>query len=104
MASWAAVVVFSTPSDDVENAFASSDDAAPTPVFSEVISSAYSLLPTSSAVAVIPAFAPLIADTTDESDPSPTDTFWAVIDPTLRPPDRSAVMVPPVPEFNVTEV
>src|ERR1700742_861090 len=104
MASCAAVVVLSTPSDDVENALASSDDAAPTPVFSDVISSAYSLLPTSSAVAVMPAFAPLIADTTDDSDPSPTDTFCAVIEPTLSPPDSSAVIVPPVPEFKETDV
>ena len=73
-------------------------------MFSDVTSSAYSLLPTSSAVAVTPAFAPLIAETTDESEPSPTDTFWAVIDPTLRPPESSAVIVPPVPEFSVTDV
>ena len=59
-------------------------------------------MPTWRAVAVTPAFAPFMALTTEARDPLPTETFCAVIVPTLRGPERSAVIVPPVPEVRVT--
>lgn len=61
-------------------------------------------MPTWRAVAVTPAFAPFMALTTEARDPLPTETFWAVMFPTFRGPERSAVIVPPVPEDKVTWV
>ena len=51
-----------------------------------------------------PASAWLMLETTDDREPSPTETFWAVMVPTLNPPEMSAVMVPPSPESSVTGV
>ena len=96
MAFWAAVVVCSAPSDELEKACVSTVAAPAVPVLFDVTSSAYWLVPTWSAVAVTPASAWLMPATTEASEPSPTETFWAVMVPTLNPPeiggrDRAAV-------------
>ena len=45
-----------------------------------------------------------MAETTDGSEPSPTETSSAVMEPALSPPEIPTVTVPPVPEFSTTEV
>ncbi len=45
-----------------------------------------------------------MATTTVLSDPSPTETFWAVIAPAVSPPSSCTWSVPPVPELKVTAV
>ena len=102
MAFWAAVVVCSVPRDELEKACVSTVAAPAVPVLFDVTSSAYWLVPTWSAVAVTPVSASLMPATTEASEPSPTETFWAVMVPTLNPPEMAAVIVPPSPESSVT--
>ena len=86
MAFWLAVVVVSAPRLEVAKAPASIFVAAAVPVPLEVSSRAYWLAPTWRALAVTPTPEALMASTTALSDPLPTETFWAVIDPAVSPP------------------
>ena len=85
-ASWPAVVVRSEPSPEAENADGSTETPLAAPVAFELMDNAYWFCPTSSDSALTPASAPLIAETTEASDPLPTDTFSAVRLPVLSPP------------------
>ncbi len=104
-ASCPAVVVCRLPRPDPENTVGSSETSLPAPVVFDATSRANWFWPTCSAWAVTPAFAPLMAATTELSDPLPTETFWAVTLPICRPPgESSAWIVPPLPEARVTGV